>query len=113
MARMFSRHLQVTSDDRSLVTGSFAFVLHLVLNALSIVAGGGSLVLIDRFHPELALSAIRQHRITLLMSVPTAYVHDAQLAGGRGKPPTFPRSGLRFQPAQASQPLCISVPRAC
>lgn len=72
--RMFSRHLQIVPSDRSLVTGSMAFILHLILNALSSMTGGAGMVLLDRFHPELAVNAIERHKVTLLMAVPTAYV---------------------------------------
>ena len=72
--KMFARHLQISPSDRSLVTGSMAFILHLILNVLSSMTGGAGIVLLDRFHPELAVEAIERHKVTLLMAVPTAYV---------------------------------------
>ncbi|MBB5499359.1 class I adenylate-forming enzyme family protein [Paraburkholderia sp. MM5384-R2] len=71
---MFSSHLRISPNDRSLVVGSMAFMLHLILNALSNMIGGSTVVLLDRFHPAVALKAVEKHRITLLMAVPTVYV---------------------------------------
>lgn len=71
---MFSSHLRITPNDRSLVVGSMAFMLHLILNALSNITAGSTVVLLDRFHPAVALKTVEKHRVTLLMAVPTVYV---------------------------------------
>ncbi|MCA8057379.1 class I adenylate-forming enzyme family protein [Burkholderia cepacia] len=71
---MFSGHLRIGPNDRSLVVGSMAFMLHLILNALSNITAGSTVVLLDRFHPAVALKTAEKYRITLLMAVPTVYV---------------------------------------
>lgn len=73
-AQMVAKHLAITSSDRSIVMGSLAFIYPLVINALASIVGGASVVLQDRFHPELVANAIRRHRITIMMGVPTMYV---------------------------------------
>jgi long-chain acyl-CoA synthetase len=71
---MFAKHLQISPQDRSLVVGSMAFMLHLILNATSSVLGGSTIYLLDRFRPESTFRAIAENRITLLMAVPTVYI---------------------------------------
>jgi long-chain acyl-CoA synthetase len=73
-AEMFSQHLGVSANDRSLVTGSMAFILHLIVNGLTSLNHGATLILLERFHPEIAVQAIERHRATFMMAVPTAYV---------------------------------------
>jgi long-chain acyl-CoA synthetase len=71
---MFANHLRISPEDRSLVVGSMAFMLHLILNAVSSVRGGSTIYLLDRFRPEMMVQAIEKNRITLLMAVPTVYI---------------------------------------
>jgi long-chain acyl-CoA synthetase len=73
IATMFSKYLGIGIDDRSLTTGSLAFFLHSILNSLTCLAGGSTIVLLDRFHPELAVRGIEKYRPTIIMAVPTAY----------------------------------------
>lgn len=73
-AQMVAKHLAITSSDRSIVMGSLAFIYPLVINALASIAGGASVVLQDRFHPQLVADAVRKHRVTIMMGVPTMYV---------------------------------------
>lgn len=73
-AQMVAKHLAILPSDRSIVMGSLAFIYPLIINALASIAGGASVVLQDRFHPQLAAHAIRKHRVTIMMGVPTMYV---------------------------------------
>lgn len=73
-AQMVAKHLAINSSDRSIVMGSLAFIYPLVINALASIAGGASVVLQDRFHPRLVADAVRKHRVTIMMGVPTMYV---------------------------------------
>ncbi len=73
-AQMVAKRLAILPSDRSIVMGSLAFIYPLIINALASIAGGASVVLQDRFHPQLAAHAIRKHRVTIMMGVPTMYV---------------------------------------
>jgi long-chain acyl-CoA synthetase len=73
-ATMFSKHIAVTPNDRSIVMGSLAFIYPLIINALASINGGASVILQSRFHPQLVAEAIRNHRVTIMMGVPTMYV---------------------------------------
>jgi len=73
-AEMVAGHFGVTDRDVHLVMGPLPFIFHAVLNTLSAIRAGASLVLLPRFHPELALEAIEKHRATLTMGVPTMYL---------------------------------------
>lgn len=61
-------------DDRILIAGSFSFIYNSIINACSAISVGATIILQERFHPGEALDAIAKERITVLMSVPTAYV---------------------------------------
>jgi long-chain acyl-CoA synthetase len=67
-------HMAVGPNDVSLVMGSLAFIFPLVINALGSMSGGATVVLQNRFHPALVAQAIRTHRVTIVMGVPTMYV---------------------------------------
>ncbi len=73
-AQMVAKHIAVTPSDRSIVMGSLAFIYPLIINALASISGGASVVLQDRFHPQLVADAVREHRVTIMMGVPTMYV---------------------------------------
>ena len=73
-ATMVSEHIAVTPADCSIVMGSLAFIYPLVINALASIKGGASVVLQDRFHPQTVAEAMKQHRVTIMMGVPTMYV---------------------------------------
>jgi len=73
-ATMVSEHIAVTPADCSIVMGSLAFIYPLVINALASIKGGASVVLQDRFHPQTVAEAIKRHRVTIMMGVPTMYV---------------------------------------
>ena len=103
-AEMFSRHLAISPGDRALVTGSMAFILHLIVNGLTSLNHGATLVLLERFHPEMAVQAIEKHRTTFLMAVPTAYVMMLNWMGGK----RCDLSSLRFAiTAGASFPAAL------
>jgi long-chain acyl-CoA synthetase len=73
-AEMTANHMQIGSKDVSIVMGSLAFIFPLVINTLAAVKAGASVVLQSRFHPQLAAEAVRKHRVTVVMGVPTMYV---------------------------------------
>lgn len=73
-ATMVSKHLDIGPRDTSIVMGSLAFIYPLIINALAAMHGGASIVLQDRFHPQLASDAVKRHRVTIMMGVPTMYV---------------------------------------
>ncbi len=82
-AEMFSQHLAIGPEDRLLITGPMAFILHLTMNALTAISGGASIVILEKFHPEAVLKAIDSHRITVLIAVPTAYTMVLNFLEGR------------------------------
>ncbi len=73
-ATMVAEHLGITPADCSIVMGSLAFIYPLIINALSAISRGASVVLHSRFHPQLVTDAVRAHRVTIMMGVPTMYV---------------------------------------
>ena len=70
----------MTENDRHLLAGSLSFIYNSIINAGSAFVVGGTVILQERFHPEEALEAVRNRRITVLMSVPTMYVMMAEWA---------------------------------
>lgn len=82
-ARMFAAHLGVTPRDRSLITGPMAFILHLTMNALTMLAGGASMVIMEKFHPEQVFTQIRRHEVSVVTAVPTAYIMMLNWLEGR------------------------------
>lgn len=64
----------MTENDRHLLAGSLSFIYNSIINAGSAFAVGGTVLLLERFHPGEALTAVEAQRITVLMSVPTMYV---------------------------------------
>ena len=80
---MFSRHLMVESADRLLITGPMAFILHLTMNALTGINGGASIVILEKFHPDVVFKEIDRYQITVLIAVPTAYTMMLNSLNGR------------------------------
>jgi long-chain acyl-CoA synthetase len=72
--------LRLTSADKVVITGSFAFILHSTFAANSHILVGATIVLHDRFHPKDALEAIELHRATVLMWVPAMYIMASEWA---------------------------------
>lgn len=73
-ATMVAEHIAITPADCSIVMGSLAFIYPLVINAMASIKGGASVVLQDRFHPQMVAEAVKRHRVTIMMGVPTMYV---------------------------------------
>ncbi len=73
-AQMVAKHVGIMPSDCSIVMGSLAFIYPLIINALASISGGASVILQDRFHPQLVAEAVRKHRVTIMMGVPTMYV---------------------------------------
>lgn len=59
--------------DITLIPNSLSFIYPLAINALGSFRSGATVVLQDRFHPELVMRAIESERVTVLMGVPTMY----------------------------------------
>lgn len=72
-AIMSAEYIGITSRDCSIVLGSLAFIYPLIVNALSAISSGATIVLQDRFHPKLVADAIERFGVTILMGVPTMY----------------------------------------
>jgi long-chain acyl-CoA synthetase len=72
-ADITSRNFHLRPDDISLIPNSLSFIYPLVINCFGCIRSGATVVLQDRFHPELALRAIEQERVTIFMGVPTMY----------------------------------------
>ena len=62
------------AGDSSLIPNSLSFIYPLMINCFSCIRSGATVVLQDRFHPEHALRAIEQERISVLMGVPTMFI---------------------------------------
>jgi long-chain acyl-CoA synthetase len=67
------RNFHLQPGDSSLVCGSLSFIYTIITNSFSCIRSGATLILQDRFHPEHALRAIEQQRITVFMGVPTMF----------------------------------------
>jgi long-chain acyl-CoA synthetase len=67
------QNFQLQPGDSSLIPNSLSFIYPLMINCFSCIRSGATVVLQDRFHPEHALRAIEQQRITIFMGVPTMF----------------------------------------
>lgn len=65
---------KLTRDDRALVTSPFFYTIGMVMGVLAAFRIGGSVILIERFRPQIALDAITRFRPTTANIVPTAVV---------------------------------------
>jgi long-chain acyl-CoA synthetase len=72
-ADITAQNFQLGPQDSSLIPNSLSFIYPLMINCFGCLRSGATIVLQDRFHPELALRAIEQQRITIFMGVPTMY----------------------------------------
>ena len=54
--------------------------------SMSVHRTGGTVVVMERFDPELCLELIERHRVTHAQFVPTMFVRHAAPAGGRSRP---------------------------
>lgn len=86
-APMWSEHLAIGPADVALVVGPLAFIYPLILNCLTSLCGGASVVLLDRFHPETAYEAVARRGVSVMMGVPTMYVMLHNWAEGRALAP--------------------------
>ena len=59
--------------DITLIPNSLSFIYPLAINALGCIRSGATVVLQERFHPELAMHAVQSERVTVLMGVPTMF----------------------------------------
>jgi long-chain acyl-CoA synthetase len=66
--------LRLRPIDTTVITGSFAFILHSTFAAASHTNAGGTLVVQERFRPQDALAAIEKYKATVITWVPTMYV---------------------------------------
>ena len=59
--------------DITLIPNSLSFIYPLAINALGCMRSGATVVLQERFHPELAMRGVESERVTVLMGVPTMF----------------------------------------
>jgi long-chain acyl-CoA synthetase len=72
-AKMVAGHYRLGSKDITLIPNSLSFIYPLVINCLASIYAGATVVLQERFHPELCLRGIEQERATIFMGVPTMF----------------------------------------
>ncbi|MGX1263764.1 fatty-acyl-CoA synthase [Rossellomorea marisflavi] len=79
--------VELTSDDRSIVLLPLFHIGGIGLFALPTLFAGGTIVIPGKFDPEKTLEMIEEHRVTIVMGVPT--IHQALLSS-----PSFDRTDL-------------------
>lgn len=72
-AEMVASHFRLKPDDVSLISNSLSFIYPLVIDCLASIHAGATVILQDRFHPELCLRGIEEEKATILMGVPTMF----------------------------------------
>lgn len=72
-ATMVAGHFRLCQDDVSLISNSLAFIYPLVIDCLASIHAGATVVLQERFHPELCLRGIERERASIFMGVPTMF----------------------------------------
>jgi long-chain acyl-CoA synthetase len=72
-AKMVAGHYRLGPKDITLIPNSLSFIYPLVINCLAAIYAGATVVLQERFHPELCLRGIEQERATIFMGVPTMF----------------------------------------
>ncbi|WP_424629745.1 class I adenylate-forming enzyme family protein [Bradyrhizobium sp. SYSU BS000235] len=95
-------------NDRIFIAGSLSFIYNSVINACSAISVGATIILHERFHPGEALDAIAKERVTVLMSVPTAYVMMTEWASQH----TIDTSSVRIAVASGSSLAPTVITRA-
>jgi long-chain acyl-CoA synthetase len=91
-ARMVAGHFGIQSTDVTLIPNSLSFIYPLVINCLSAIYAGATVVLQERFHPEHCLRGIERERATVFMGVPTMFGMMLDWAHNQ----TVDASSLRF-----------------
>lgn len=91
-ADMVASHFRIGPQDVSLIASPLSFIYPLVIDCLACVRAGATVVLQERFHPELALRGLEAERATLFMGVPTMFTMMLEWAEER----EVDLSGLRF-----------------
>ncbi|MBV6274264.1 AMP-binding protein [Alcaligenaceae bacterium CGII-47] len=76
-------NFQIRPDDKSIIPNSLSFIYPLMINCCACIRAGATIVLQDRFHPELVLRTIESERITIFMGVPTMYTMMLNWALGK------------------------------
>lgn len=102
-----ARLWQITGSDRLLVPMPLAFLYALSTECLTAFSVGATAILLERFHPRLALSAIERHRATVVMGVPTMYRMMLDFEGQNA----FDASSLRLA-VTAGAPIAWSLVEA-
>lgn len=72
-AQLVATHYRLKASDVTLIPNSLSFIYPLVINALAAIYAGATVVLQDRFHPELCLRGIESEKATIFMGVPTMF----------------------------------------
>ena len=91
-ARMVASHFGIRCTDVTLISNSLSFIYPLVINCLSAIHAGATVVLQERFHPEHCLRGIERERATIFMGVPTMFGMTLDWAHNQ----TVDASSLRF-----------------
>jgi long-chain acyl-CoA synthetase len=72
-AKMVASHFRLRPDDVSLISNSLSFIYPLVIDCMASLHAGATVVLQERFHPELCLRGVEQEKATVFMGVPTMF----------------------------------------
>lgn len=91
-ARIAAGLYRLSSSDNTLVSGALSFIYSIMTNCTSSISAGTTIHLMERFHPEHALSTIEREKITVFMGVPTMYV----MMLGWAKQQTIDTSSIRL-----------------
>ncbi|PPK65482.1 AMP-binding protein [Actinokineospora auranticolor] len=104
--RTFDRYDEefgIGPDDHVLVPGSLGHS-HFLFGAVHALAAGATLHLLPRFDPDLVLTRVREHPVTVLYLVPTMF--EALVDHGRGHFPlvrTVLSAGAKWSPARRAR----------
>jgi long-chain acyl-CoA synthetase len=72
-AKMVAAHFKLKTEDVSLISNSLSFIYPLVIDCLACIHAGATVVIQERFHPELCLRGIESEKATIFMGVPTMF----------------------------------------
>lgn len=72
-AQIVAGHYRLGPGDITVIPNSLSFIYPLVINALAAIFAGATVVLQERFHPEMCLRGIEAEKATIFMGVPTMF----------------------------------------
>jgi long-chain acyl-CoA synthetase len=82
-AELVAHHYRLGPGDISMIASPLSFIYPLVIDCLASILAGATVVLQERFHPEIALRGIEAERATIFMGVPTMYSMMLDWAEGK------------------------------